>query len=60
MADTFRDFIPAGEDLGGQGSGFTDFVPTPDVQPVETLEVNVEVEDEKSEPEKEIKKRGKK
>lgn len=25
--DTFRDFIPAGEEVGAQGSGFQDFVP---------------------------------
>lgn len=27
-SSTFRDFIPDGEDLGGLGNGFTDFVPT--------------------------------
>ena len=25
----FKDFIPKGENLGGQGSGFKDFVPDP-------------------------------
>lgn len=44
----FKDFIPAGEDLGGLGNGFVDFVPEPkpqfrpvpqeDVQSVETTE----------------------
>ena len=32
----FRDWIPEGEDLGGQGRGFRDFVPTP--EPVKTPE----------------------
>lgn len=27
MADTFRDFIPEGEDTDGLGDGFRDFVP---------------------------------
>lgn len=34
MADAiFRDFIPEGEDPGAVGSGYRDFVPTPEVQP---------------------------
>lgn len=32
MAD-YRDFIPEGEDLGGLGSGFKDFVPAPEPKP---------------------------
>lgn len=32
----FRDWIPEGEDVGGQGRGFRDFVPAP--EPVETPE----------------------
>lgn len=36
MPDTFRDFIPEGEDTDGLGDGFTDFVPAkpkPEVKP---------------------------
>jgi len=29
MVDTYRDWIPAGEDPGAQGNDFTDFVPAP-------------------------------
>lgn len=31
MADVNRDFIPEGDDPGALGSGFKDFVPTPEV-----------------------------
>jgi hypothetical protein len=40
--DTYRDWIPAGEDTGAVGKIFTDFVPpaTPEVKPeVKTEEV---------------------
>jgi len=43
MVDTYRDFIPAGEDTGAQGNVFKDFVPP--AKP----EVKVEVKVEKTE-----------
>ena len=39
MATPFRDFIPAGEDTGAQGSGFKDFVPPSESKPVTPVEV---------------------
>jgi len=43
MAGTYKDFIPAGEELGALGNGFTDFVPTrqPQPQPVEEVQEQV-------------------
>ena len=49
MADAFRDFIPEGEDVGAQGSGFVDFVPAPEpkLHREEVVEEAVVVEEEK-------------
>ncbi len=30
MAGPYQDFVPAGEDPGALGGGFSDFVPTPE------------------------------
>lgn len=40
MVDTYRDFIPAGEDTGAQGNVFKDFVPP--FKPEVKTEVKVE------------------
>lgn len=45
MADTFRDWIPAGEDTGAQGNVFKDFVPpTPETKVEPKQEVPVEAQ----------------
>ena len=40
----FRDFIPEGEETGGQGKGFTDFVPSrgETTVPIPTTDADVE------------------
>lgn len=44
MASPFKDFIPAGQDTGAQGSGFKDFVPEGENKPVvATTEVTTSV-----------------
>ena len=35
MGQIFKDFIPEGEDQGGQGKGFRDFVPPVEPKPAE-------------------------
>lgn len=50
----FRDFIPAGEDVGALGSGFADFVPTNEVVAVKPEHIaNLQPVEE---PTKEVKK----
>ena len=59
MANIFKDFIPAGEPTGGQGSGFADYVPAPDVVkevPKPVIEPTVEEEKPVQMPPKVIKK----
>lgn len=46
MADSYRDFVPAGEDAGALGNKFTDFVPEHKPQPVKVPEETVEVKPE--------------
>lgn len=41
---TIRDFIPEGEDTGAQGSGFKDFVPSPEEKQLEVKEEIVKEE----------------
>ena len=53
----FKDFIPEGEDVGGQGRGFVDFVPDP--KPVfHQVEEETPVQPEQPEPTTEPKKKG--
>lgn len=42
MSSPFRDFIPEGEDVGGAGSGFKDFIPErePEKQPEKSPNVS--------------------
>lgn len=47
--DTFRDFIPAGEDSGAQGRGYQDFVPPVIVVPKKDEPVKEEVKSERHE-----------
>jgi len=43
MSDTFKDFIPDGEDTGAiTKDGFQDFVPTPEPKPQTITEVVIE------------------
>jgi len=44
MADTFKDWIPAGEGTGAQGSVFKDFVPPATPQKKEEIKVEELIE----------------
>ena len=53
---TFRDYIPAGEDVGSQTSkGFVDFVPEPPLVKREEPEIKEEVKEEVKEVVEEVK-----